>query len=53
MRKVYAWYMSEIYLSYVFYLDINQVYVRYMCPLYLAVGAAVVGTAPYRLNHRQ
>ena len=53
MRKVYILIMSEIYLSYVLYLDINQAYVRYMCPLYPAVGGAVVGTAPYRLNHQQ
>ncbi len=38
MRKVYIWYMSGIYWAYV---------------LYLAVGAAVVGTAPYRLSHQQ
>ncbi len=30
MRKVYICYMSGIYWAYVVYLDINQVYVRYM-----------------------
>ncbi len=30
MRKIYIWYMSGIHWAYVLYLDINQVYVRYM-----------------------
>ncbi len=47
--KVCIWYISGIYLVYIWHISFILVYTRFMLYICLVVGAEVVGTVPYRL----